>query len=241
MTKPMYSNCRMLSVDGELLSHISRKRMDWYLKRNLAVALGESEIQLTFKHKGSTENQPKIYTEQRANICVVCASTSNLTWHHIVPYAYKKHFPEINKNYSSFDVAVLCLTCHETYEKHATAFKKELFVKYDVDTKKKTKARAIANTLLKHGDKITDETRTRLISNLPADVPLDPAGLQDFVEKFNESILDPNKELVSKIESIDDFIISWRTHFVEYANPKHMSESWHEEIDMKYQESNDAN
>ena len=33
--QPYYHNCRLLAPDGTLLSIVSRKKLDWYLERNL--------------------------------------------------------------------------------------------------------------------------------------------------------------------------------------------------------------
>jgi len=33
--QPYYHNCRLLAPDGTLLSIVSRKKLDWYLERDL--------------------------------------------------------------------------------------------------------------------------------------------------------------------------------------------------------------
>ena len=38
---PLYENCQMLSPEGELLATINRKKVDWYLQRDLGVLISE--------------------------------------------------------------------------------------------------------------------------------------------------------------------------------------------------------
>lgn len=233
MTEQMYSNCRLLSKDGELLSYIGKRRMDWYLKKGLAVQKSHNEIQLVFIHRGRA-TQPKLYTEIRKNMCVVCGGQDELTKHHIVPYSFKKHFPLRYKNRTSFDVAVLCVDCHENYERHADKFKKELMDQHGVTQKSRPYELGIANTLLYHKDSLPDEVYLKMLYSLPEGVTDDPASLKAFIDSYENIEHNISQLLISKIPVIEDFIIAWRKHFVQFAQPKHMPESWYEEINFVY-------
>jgi hypothetical protein len=229
----MYSNCKLFSKDGELLSYIGKRRMDWYLKKGLATQISQSEIRLLFTHSCRAA-QPKLYTEVRKNMCVVCGGQNSLTKHHIVPYAFKKHFPLRYKNRTSFDVAILCTECHESYERHADKFKKELMKQYGVTQKSRPYELRIANTLLYHKDSLPYDVYLKMLYSLPEGVTDDPASLEAFINSYEDIDHNINQLLVSKVPVIDDFIIAWRKHFVEYAQPKYMPDSWHEEIEFVY-------
>lgn len=228
----IYSNCKLFSINGEFLSYISARRMEWYLKKNLAEKLSDTEIQLLFEHSGKA-SQPKLYTEIRENLCVVCGAKENLTKHHIVPYAFKKHFPLNYKNRTSFDVAVLCIECHESYERHADELKKDLLNGYEVSASKPYEL-GIANTLLYHRDSLPDEVYLRMAYQLPNGVADSDENLRAYIDGFSFDKKNPSEELVKKLESIGDFIITWRKHFVQYAQPKHMPQSWYDEIEFVY-------
>lgn len=229
----IYSNCKLLSIDGELLSYIGKRRMEWYLKKGLANSISDTEIQLIFNHSGKNI-QPKLYTEVRDNICVVCGGNENLTKHHIVPYAFKRYFPLKYKNRTSFDVAVLCVDCHENYERHAYNFKKELMDKYGVSQSNKPYELGIATTLLKHRGDLPDEVHKTLSARLPVGIADSSESLETFIKSFNGKKQNVSELLVTAVPVISDFIIAWRKHFVEFAQPKYMPASWHEEIEFVY-------
>lgn len=233
MSELMYSNCRLLAKDGELLSYIGRRRLEWYLKKGLAVSRGPNEIQLLFEHRGK-DTQPKLYTEIRKNMCVVCGGDQNLTKHHIVPYSFKKHFPMKYKNRTSFDVAVLCTDCHESYERHADKFKKELMEQHGVAQRSRPYELGIANTLLYHKASLPDDVYLEMLYKLPAGVTDEPESLKAFIDSYEGTGPNVSEQLVSRLPAISEFIVAWRKHFVEYAKPRYMPDSWYEEIDFVY-------
>lgn len=229
----IYSNCQLLSMDGELLSYIGKRRMEWYLKKEIAVRKSDTAIQLLFKHGGKA-NQPKLYTEVRANICVVCGGDQKLTKHHIVPYMFKKHFPLKYKNRTSFDVAILCVKCHETYERIADAFKQSLMDQYKVAYNNRPRELSAASTLLNHGHHLPDEVYLEMAYSLPEGVSDDPESLRTFIANHESAGRSASELLVSKLPTIDEFIIAWRKHFVQHAAPKYMPPSWLNEIEFTY-------
>lgn len=126
----------------------SRKKIEWYLSRNLARILSQSSsdsascsssnssalsdssdsetisIQLTFDPKGLGRSGHSWYLEDKENRCVVCGSFEDgLTLHHVVPYQYRKHMPVSVKSHSNIDTLPLCLPCHASYEVRADKYK----------------------------------------------------------------------------------------------------------------------
>jgi hypothetical protein len=53
-----------------------------------------------------------------------------LSRHHVVPKMYKKLMPENIKNRSSYDILMVCRSCHDVYEKQAEILKNELAKPY---------------------------------------------------------------------------------------------------------------
>ncbi|KAI8815675.1 uncharacterized protein EV422DRAFT_348519 [Fimicolochytrium jonesii] len=142
---PLYENCSVFSPEGTLMFRCSRKKIDWYLSRNLAVPMKEGDdeqvdpsaphaIQLTFTPRGNGRNSAgeEYYLEERQNICVGCGFTDGLTSHHIVPYQYRKFMPDSLKSHASHDVVLLCVNCHDAYELHAVKLKKTIAKKYNI-------------------------------------------------------------------------------------------------------------
>ncbi|KAJ1796590.1 hypothetical protein LPJ75_007213, partial [Coemansia sp. RSA 2598] len=124
--KPVYENCSVLDVSGKLLFRAGRKKLDWYLSRNLAREINETTIQLTFQNKGVGRSEEPFYLQDMRNACVVCSSTENLTMHHVVPYQYRQYMAEEIKSHSSFDLLPVCTGCHDRYERHANELKRHL-------------------------------------------------------------------------------------------------------------------
>ncbi|KAJ2879463.1 hypothetical protein FB639_003082, partial [Coemansia asiatica] len=83
--KTIYENCSVLDVSGNLLFRAGRKKLDWYLSRDLAREIDETTIQLTFQNKGDGRSKEPFYLQEMRNACVVCNSIDSLTMHHVVP------------------------------------------------------------------------------------------------------------------------------------------------------------
>ncbi|KAJ2454816.1 hypothetical protein EV183_001235 [Coemansia sp. RSA 2336] len=124
--KAIYSNCRVLDIDGELLFRASHKKLEWYLSRNLADRIDDSTIQLNFANKGNGRKDQPFYLQDMPNNCTVCGTTGSLTMHHVVPHQYRTFMDESIKSRSSHDLLPTCTTCHDKYERHAVRFKKHL-------------------------------------------------------------------------------------------------------------------
>ena len=115
-----YSNALVLSQEDKPLCTLNGKRVDWYLKRNLAVEVTPPEgyprcIKLTFKAK--VERDPQSYEIAIIkNQCVICGTETNLTLHHVIPHVIRKLFPISEKGRSRQWCVLLCIDCHEKVE-----------------------------------------------------------------------------------------------------------------------------
>ncbi|KAJ2743010.1 hypothetical protein GGI20_004062 [Coemansia sp. BCRC 34301] len=124
--KVVYENCAVLDIAGNLLFKASRKRLDWYLSRNLATVVDDHTVQLNFANRGAGRSAEPFYLQDMQNICVVCGTADGLTMHHVVPHQYRQHMGTAIKSRSSFDLLPACTRCHDQYERHAMAYKKHL-------------------------------------------------------------------------------------------------------------------
>ena len=99
----LYGNCQILHPDGSLMCYCAMRKINWYLKRNLATQISNNPvvIKLNFQPKGKGNADNPFYLQERRNICVVCGTQENLTKHHCVPYCFRKHFPNEYKSHTS--------------------------------------------------------------------------------------------------------------------------------------------
>ncbi|KAJ2675656.1 hypothetical protein IWW42_001078 [Coemansia sp. RSA 1085] len=124
--KAIYSNCRVLDINGDLLFRASHKRLEWYLSRNLADRIDDTTIQLNFVNKGNGRKDEPFYLQDMQNNCSICGTAGSLTMHHVVPHQYRTFMEESIKSRSSHDLLPTCTVCHDKYERHAVRFKKHL-------------------------------------------------------------------------------------------------------------------
>ena len=236
-TTELYGNCQVLSPDGLLMFKCTQKRIDWYLNRNLATTVNDDPltIKLSFTPRGLGNYDKTNSTVLFENICVKCGTNMMLTKHHVVPYCYRKHFPISSKTRNHHDVLLLCIECHDAYERYANILKKELAIKYNApidglyeyfDTSKLQIAK-LASSLYRYGDQMSLEKRDFVYTKLVSLVGSDNFNIVDLMEIPKQSLkLTHGEIVVSKLESINDFIVTWRKHFVDIYQPKHITKNW---------------
>ncbi|XP_023531755.1 protein RRP6-like 3 isoform X1 [Cucurbita pepo subsp. pepo] len=143
---PVYHNCRIYANDGRLLCYCDRRKLEWYLRRELAELVDDDPpaIKILFEPKGRPEDEGNdFYIQSKKNICVGCGEGNHYLRYRIIPSCYRIHFPEHLKSHRSHDIVLLCVDCHEVAhaaaEKHkrdlAAEFGIPLFVRRVVDTK----------------------------------------------------------------------------------------------------------
>jgi len=169
-SKPLYDNCIMVDQNGQFLCNCSRKKIDWYLERKLAVLINENPVtvKLFFTPKGIGNRGNAFYESEKSNWCVVCGATNDLLRHNVIPAAYRQHFPLHIKSHSSHDVVLLCTACHRLADSYNHHLKLTLSNEYDIplektkknDEETKTRARVkSAGTALLNGSKIPEERK----------------------------------------------------------------------------------
>lgn len=234
----MFDNISLLAPDDHLLARISRDRAEWYLERELAEKLGEDTVRLLFEPKGR-KVYSKYEVEPKEHKCVVCGTDQELTRHHVVPYRFRKYLPEEYKNRSIFDILPVCRPCHNDYHSAADVFIIGIFKQFNVvDRRKEIKSiRNCVSTLSRHYDKIPEDRKTSLIARVEEHTgnPLDMDKLHELMEELlvEESLCLPDLDLIGMYE-VTAFIRMWRRHFVDTMEPKHLSQTWLEEMDKVF-------
>jgi hypothetical protein len=229
--KKPYGNYEVYHPTGKLMFFCNKKKFNWYIKKGLADKISEKSIRLTFVPNGFGEDPE--YLTPRENICVITGSTDNLTKHHVVPTQYRQHFPMKYKSKNSGDVVTLTRDEHDKYERFADVLKQELSDKYLL------KDEINYNITLNYIQKLFNT-----IKSFRDDLPKDRVGdlyktinlsLKDIEKVYNNAIeirhidklepLDLNKLIVERV-GIEELIIMWKNHFIEYSNPKYLPDWW---------------
>ncbi|KAF5202201.1 Rrp6-like [Thalictrum thalictroides] len=132
---PVYHNCRIYASDGRLLCYCDRRKLEWYLHRDLA-KLVESDppaIILLFEPKGRPEDEDNdFYIQSKKNMCVGCGERNHYLRYRIVPSCYRVHFPEHLKSHRSHDIVLLCVDCHEIAHSAAEKHKRRVAGKFGI-------------------------------------------------------------------------------------------------------------
>ncbi|KAG9454009.1 hypothetical protein H6P81_006913 [Aristolochia fimbriata] len=132
---PVYHNCRIYASDGRLLCYCDRRKLEWYLNRDLAKLVDDDPpaIMLLFEPKGRPEDEDNdFYIQSKKNMCVGCGERNHYLRYRIVPSCYRMHFPEHLKSHRSHDIVLLCVDCHEIAHAAAEKYKRQVAKEFDI-------------------------------------------------------------------------------------------------------------
>ncbi|KAK9924540.1 hypothetical protein M0R45_032905 [Rubus argutus] len=132
---PVYHNCRIYANDGRLLCYCDRRKLEWYIHRNLAKLVEDNPpaIMLLFEPKGRPEDEGNdFYIQSKKNICVGCGEGNHYLRYRIIPSCYRMHFPEHLKSHRSHDIVLLCVDCHETAHAAAEKYKRKIAAEFGI-------------------------------------------------------------------------------------------------------------
>ena len=233
----LYDNCSVYSPCGTLMFRCKKKRIKWYLDRNLAEIIeipGEDGLcaQLLFKPKGLGKYNDPYSLEKAENKCVVCGTDEDLTKHHVIPTMYRKHFPLEYKSNYHHDVLGICRTCHDSYELKADILKEELEHKYgfDIDYKRYLAVSKAAYDYVTYKDVMDDEKLAHLVMKMRDFLGENPLDKLDYLISLREvainGLKNQGKEVIENYGSLQEFVEMWRQHFVDITDPKHLSKHW---------------
>lgn len=242
-SKKIYTNGTMLAPDGEILCRCGQDKIDWYLKRDLATLEKKDPptIRLNFEPSGRGHKNDNFYLHKKEDICVVCGTNKDLSKHHVVPYCFRKFFPEKLKRHSYHDVLLVCRDHHDEYEKEATELKEKIAKDFNITMRgsgikideELRKVHDAGLALLQHDKDMNRKKKDNLKKILRKHFKKKQIYKKDIIEatKIVYNIKDDKykeygKYVVENIESIQDFIIMWRRHFVKYTKPQFMPDYW---------------
>lgn len=243
LKKVLYENYRMLSPNGELICMCSKKKMLWYVKREIAkLNSDQTSFTLLFEPKGNGQEHP-FYKQAHSNKCVSCGSTKSLNRHHIVPYCYRKYFPKAIKEFSSYDILPLCIDCHSLYETKALEVKKQLvsilpdkIVKQNLVEYKVSKLNNLVNAIQRYKNQIPSDTLNKYFDKIKllSNNTIHEDNIHEIIiskPKFESDEL-RSEEIVNfylEKDQLDELILLWRKHFINILKPQFLPSSW--EID----------
>lgn len=237
--RKIYGNCQMLSPDDILMFRCDEKKINWYLRRNLATIVSDNPIvaKLKFNPKGLGNHQKQFGLTEMSNNCVVCGSKEFLTRHHVIPYCYRKFFPLKLKSHNFHDVLSMCVTCHETYERKADLLKQSISDEYSApingeitNNKDIVKYTKMAMTLLRENLSNIPPKRLKFLKNelkckflikrLTKKRLVEISTIRNFVNRTHGEIV------MSKVQDIQKFVELWREHFINNNYCKYLPQNW---------------
>jgi hypothetical protein len=174
MSNAKYDNCTILDMRDKVIGKCPRRRLDWYLRKDIAERVDDSTIRLKFEPNykdPDSLNFDEIVT--RESVCVVCGESDKLNKFHIIPKCFKTLFPVKLRSRSSADVILLCDYHSNEANYYSDQYKQELYEKYEVYPsnfvdEKKQDIKTIAQKIIKkqtsinkskHGDKTVAITK----------------------------------------------------------------------------------
>jgi hypothetical protein len=241
--EPIYGNYSVLDPQGRLMFRCGEKKFNWYLRKGLAEQVNDRIIRLNFVPNGLGYVDNHFYLQERNNICVCCGSEQNLSKHHVVPYCYRKFFPELAKDHNYHDVLPLCIDCHELYESDFSyQMRVYLSEKYNAPLQGtslskedpcKSNAIKAAHCLIEYGSVIPSIRKQELtkrveayIGCLPNDEQLRVLANTSPLSSKSPDYKGHGELVMAKVENLQEFVVEWRRNFLETMQPKYMPKGW---------------
>lgn len=241
-THPPYGNCAVLPPDSDVVMfRCNDDRRTWYLSRGLASVVSKDPpvIRITFRPNGPGHAADKYFTQIFENRCVCCGVRKNLSMHHILPHAYRRHFPRESeaRGVWMYDVLVLCVSCHERYEESADLLRDEIAREYGIPpegigniTREQIRVIKAAAALDRAADMMPPERREGFERILKDHLGKETLDRSDYrVWKAIQRSIRPTpagKIVAGMVEDMDSFAIRWRRHFIETMEPRFLPAYW---------------
>ncbi|KAN0031427.1 hypothetical protein ACTFIV_005291 [Dictyostelium citrinum] len=235
----LYDNCLMYSPDDVLLCSISKKKVEWYVSRQLADIIKDEplSIKLKFQPHGEGHSGDDYYLAHKENICVVCGSTHKILRHSVVPHCYRQYLPEEIKSHSSHDVLLLCCDCHANMDKRAQIMRMMIAKQYNVPLDSENKVYITDNTLLKitkmalivknhfYQQQQQEEQQTEIINNEDGSTTTTKTSNKKYKSNIPEYKLEEMKIEVANYIGKKDIDLKDLDQLI-YLNPKQKNENY---------------
>lgn len=243
----LYGNLLVYSPDMIPMFYTSQRRINFYLKNNLAEEIAPNEYRLLFQPKGLAHSAQDKFSPLclRENKCVVSGVQTNLTKHHIVPSTFRKHFP-VEKKRPFILVVLLERQIHADYTRLQEQFYSKLAEKYGVERTKalsmeqneESRARGIAHALLNYSSTIPMDVQEGLKKEFTDITDCEPTNeiLEQYKKPFVRPAIDNfGKLLMEKVTDYDEFERIWLDHFLEHTNPQFLPKDIIEKYNLSYE------
>lgn len=240
-TTSLYGNC-VVKYGDVTMFRCDQERMNWYLSMGLAdvVSADPPVIRINFKPKGPGHANDPYFLQEFKNRCVVCGLEDNLSHHHVVPYCYRKYFPKDTYENGTwfYDVLLLCLNCHDSYEGRANELKQSIAHEHGVPSSGITNLNSdevvimkSAMTIHRHAGRLPADKLERFEQVLKTYLGKDTLSPEDPENVFNNIragiITTPAGQIiVSQLKDLDAFAIRWRQHFLRHMKPAFLPDLW---------------
>jgi hypothetical protein len=237
----LYGNFHFQGPSGETMFHGDAEKALWYLNRGLVEVVGTAPpvLRFTFAPGGQGHAGDAYHLTGKVNRCVVCGAEEGLSRHHVVPSVYRRHLPGEVKDHSHHDVLLLCLACHEKYEREADALKVVLGAEHGVlphglrgeADRARGRAVKLAGALLRHGGQIPparQEEMLRLIAEWAGKSPLNEEDLRAIARLGPDEaeVVEHGRRVVEQTADVQGFVRRWREHFLRAMEPEFLPEHW---------------
>jgi hypothetical protein len=238
---PLYGNVHFQGPEGETMFHGDSEKALWYLNRDLVEVISQAPPVLRFKFTpgGSGHAGDPYYLTGKVNHCVVCGATEGLNRHHVVPSVYRRHLPAEVKDHSHHDVLLLCLACHEKYEREADRLKAILGAEHGVPLhgvkgaidRERGKSVKLASALVRHGATIPLARKLeihQIIGEWLGKWPLTDADIAGVATLSPEEAgaIEHGQHVIAQTTDVQVFMRRWRTHFLDTMRPQFLPEHW---------------
>jgi len=241
-----YDNIPLVSKSGRLLGLVAKGKADWYCDRGLGERDADGRVVLDYDP--DIVDDDRCLTAPRKNECVGCGNQQHLTRFYVVPYRFRRCFPEAFKQHASHDVVALCLRCRDLVEPAYRARSRSLEAalgpapRAPVDGEAALRLRALgaAKTLVRDQGRIPVERRAylraivskaypgRSLVEVAAERP--PPKVRSKVSVDDDSLearclrqITREGDVAAKILA---FEVAWRRCFVDSLRPSHLPEGW---------------
>ena len=256
----LYGNIQVFSPDMKPMFKTNLKRVYWYLN-NVDEKLAEvvewenkdlnlpKSIRLTFEPNGlghyGKNKTDEYFLSDKENICVVTGNDdwTELTKHHVVPYMFRKWFPEEYKSKNCHDVVLITRDKHYEYENLANVLKDDIATELDIPTlaeysrriSRKTSLVGMANAILNKN--VPMENKIDLCIKFRNKTCLVPTSenLNAYIKSCKSEYRMAEfygKMVVEKLDDYQKFVERWRQHFIDNMKPKYMPNGWKVDRDM---------
>ena len=243
----IYGNHEMYSPpvyghpNGVLMYRNKKKRIQWYLDRNLARLIKKENGIITAQMIDMPKGLGRFgdeYMPLMENKCVVTGKTENLNRHHIVPRLYRNLMPLYYKKLCHHDIVAIDVDVHAEYEiEHANVLKEELAEKYNAPLtpsgyREDYYISGLAFAYKTHNNDIPKEkcdvmfARFQEYLNKSIITDSDIDYLISLKLTLNDKVSNHGRIVLEAYNDMQGFVEMWRQHFLDTMKPKHMPDGW---------------